>query len=273
VVNCIFLGETDLGRLAGAAKVVPMERETLVRHLDALLDAARCRDYGPNGLQVEGRSSINRLATAATASLAACRAAAEARVDALLVHHGLFWGKEVRITGMLRQRIGVLVEADISLIAYHLPLDAHAEVGNNAVLLELIGAGRTAPFAEHHGIDIGWIGELAEPVTAADFTARLERIFAHAVVHCPGDGRMIRRIGVVSGGGQGHLLDAAAAGCDALVTGEATEHNWHEAAETGCHLFACGHHATENIAVHRLGASLAREYGLEHVQLDLANPL
>jgi dinuclear metal center YbgI/SA1388 family protein len=245
----------------------------LVRHIDALLDPGTMRDYGPNGLQVEGRPEVRRLATACSASLAACRAAAERGCDALLVHHGVLWGERQRITGVLRGRLEVLLAAHCSLIAYHLPLDAHGELGNNAVLLELLGARRAAAFAEHHGTRIGWIGELEAPEPAAAFRARLERVFARPVLHCPGDGRAVRRIGAVSGGGGSHLQDAARAGCDCLVTGELGEPQWHEAAETGCHAFACGHHATEAVAVRRLGDRLARESGLEHLALEEGAPL
>lgn len=250
-----------------------LSRDTLVHHLDELLDPRHIRDYGPNGLQVEGRSEIKRIATASTASLAACHAAADIQADALLVHHGILWGKDLRITGIIRQRIAVLLQAGINLIAYHLPFDAHADVGNNAVIMRLLGAQTVAPFAEHHGMMIGWSGDLPQPLSAADFSTRLAAVFSHDVVHCPGSTPLIRRIGIVSGGGQSHLLDAAAAGCDALVTGEASEQSWHEAAESGCHLFACGHHATEDIAIHLLGERLAQQFQVEHRRLNVMNPI
>jgi dinuclear metal center YbgI/SA1388 family protein len=252
---------------------MPVARVDLIRHLDALLDPRLCRDYGPNGLQVEGRTQVRHLATATTASLATCRAAVDAGADALLVHHGLFWGKEQRITGILRERLAVLLAGGMNLIAYHLPLDAHPEVGNNAVLAGLLGATPAARFAHHHGLDIGLIADLPEAVPAADLAERLTRALAHGVVHCPGADRPIRRIGIVTGGGQHHLLDAAAAGCDAFITGETGEQSWHEAAETGCHLFACGHHATECIAVHRLGERLAAQFHCQWTRIDLPNPL
>jgi len=248
-------------------------RTTLTADLDRLLDAARFRDYGPNGLQVEGRLEIRRLATAATASLAACRAAAHAGADALLVHHGLLWGRCEPIAGPLRARLGVLLGADISLLAYHLPLDAHPDVGNNAVALARLGATAEGDFAEHRGTLIGRLGILPEPEDPVAFIHRLAAVFQHPVLHCPGASPVIRRIAVVTGGGQGHLLEAAAAGCDALITGEASEQSWHEAAETGCHLFACGHHATEDVAVHALGAQVAERHGLIHLPIHLPNPV
>jgi dinuclear metal center YbgI/SA1388 family protein len=248
-------------------------RAALTADLDRLLESPRFRDYGPNGLQVEGRAEVRRLATAATASLAACRAAAAAGADALLVHHGLLWGRCEPITGPLRARLAVLLQADMSLLAYHLPLDAHAEHGNNAVALARLGAVPGGAFAEHKGMLIGRLGNLPVAEDPTAFSARLQTAFAHPVLHCPGASPRIQRIGVVTGGGQGHLLEAAAAGCDALVAGEASEQSWHEAAESGCHLFACGHHATEDLAVHALGALLAERHGLAHVPLHLPNPV
>lgn len=248
-------------------------RTDLVAELDRRLEAGRFRDYGPNGLQVEGRSEIRCLATAATASLAACRAAAQAGADALLVHHGLLWGRCEPVTGPLRARLAVLLAADINLVAYHLPLDAHPEVGNNAVVLRRLGATDAGPFADHKGMPVGRRGLLPTPMTPAALADLLQGVFRHPVLTCPGDGRPLHHIGVVTGGGQGYLLEAHAAGCDALITGEASEQSWHEAAETGCALFACGHHATENQAIHDLGAALAERHGLVQVPLDLPNPV
>lgn len=250
-----------------------MRRDALERHLDQLLDCSRFKDYGPNGLQVEGRDEIGVLATATTASRAACQAAVDAGASALLVHHGLFWGGSPTIRGMLRTRLGLLLEADCSLFAYHLPLDAHTELGNNATALAAIGCSSDASFGEFRGVQIGRMGRLKEPETPDTFIARLGQAFGHGVVHCPGDQRPIRTVGVVTGAGQSHLLDAAAAGCDCLVTGEVSEQSWHEAAESGCHLFACGHHATEALAVHALGRRLAAEFGLHHVPINLNNPI
>ena len=263
----------DSARTGLTLGLMPISRQNLIRELDTLLASRRFRDYGPNGLQVEGRAEIACLATAATASLAACRAAVAGGADALLVHHGLLWGSCEPVTGMLRQRLGVLLGGDCSLVAYHLPLDAHPEWGNNAIALRLLGATIVGPFAEHKGSDIGLIGDLPCGLSPEACREVLMQAFAHPVLSCPGDGRPIRRIGVVTGGGQDHLIDAATAGCDALITGEASEQSWHEAAETGCALFACGHHATENHAVHALGVRFAEAHGLRHLRLDLANPV
>jgi dinuclear metal center YbgI/SA1388 family protein len=248
-------------------------RSDVVRHLDTLLDSPRVKDYGPNGLQVEGRSEIRVLATACTASQRVINEAVAVGADALLVHHGLLWGREQPITGLLQRRLKALLAAECSLLAYHLPLDAHGEVGNNAVLLRRLGLTVVQPFARHHGLDIGWIGELATPLSPEDFAALVQRTVNHGVLHCPGTSALIRRVGVVTGGGQSHLADAAAAGCDAFITGEGSEQTWHEAAELGCHAFIAGHHATEDLAVHELGAQLATLFALDHRPIKLGNPV
>ncbi|MBA3684984.1 MAG: Nif3-like dinuclear metal center hexameric protein [Planctomycetes bacterium] len=237
---------------------------------DLLLDPQRFRDYCPNGVQVEAAPTIRRLASAATASLTSCQAAVDAGADGLIVHHGILWGGDVRIVGMLAGRVRTLLAGGCSLLAYHLPLDAHPVHGNSAVALSLIGASNLGSFGER---ELGRWGELPEGCSADALAALLERGFAHGVIHCPAAGRAIRRIGVVTGAGQGYLAAAAQAGCDALITGETAEQSWHEARELGCHLFACGHHATERHAVHRLAAMASRELGIEHVVLAEDNPL
>ncbi|MFW5845571.1 MAG: Nif3-like dinuclear metal center hexameric protein [Planctomycetota bacterium] len=253
---------------------MPITRDDLLDHCDHVLDAPGCRDYCHNGLQVEGAAAIETIATATTASQAMIDAAVTAGAQALLVHHGLIWGSGARrIHGMLHHRLKSLLQADCSLFAYHLPLDAHAEIGNNIVGLQALTAEPVGSFAEHAGIPIGWIGDLAAAEEAGAFAARCRSAFSHPVLHCPGHDGPIRRIGIVTGGGQSHLLDAAAAGCDAFVTGEASEQTWHEAAESGCHAFICGHHATECLAIHAWGSELARRFDLRHVRLDEANPI
>lgn len=248
-----------------------MRRSDLISHLDRLLEPGRFRDYAPNGLQVEGAAEITALATAATASHAACRAAAEAGAQALLVHHGLFWGGgETRVVGPLAQRLRTLLDADLNLVAYHLPLDAHPLVGNNATALSLLGCSSEGVFGDK---DLGRWGRLAEPLAPAAFAERCTTAFAHPVRHCPGGPAVIRTVGVVTGAGQSFLAAAKQAGCDAFISGEASEQTWHEAAEHGIHGFACGHHATENIAVHRLGAQLATQFGLRHIAISGDNPL
>lgn len=235
----------------------------LIADLDALLEPSRYKDYGPNGLQVEGGTTITRVITAATASLAAISFAAAQKADAILVHHGILWGsRDLRLTGMIAQRVRTLMQANISLIAYHLPLDAQPQVGNNAVALRMLGIDQHQAFGEQN---LGRCGDLPNPCTAAELAARCQTAFTHPVLHCPGGPARISRVGVVTGGGQAWLTAAAAAGCDAFITGETSEQTWHEAAELGIHCFACGHHATEDHAIHELGARMAKKHGISHV--------
>lgn len=252
---------------------MPISRDDLERYLDDLLEPDAFSDYGPNGLQIEGGDHVATLATAATASLHSCRAAAEADADALLVHHGVLWGGGMRITGLLRPRVATLLAAECSLFAYHLPLDAHLAYGNNAVAIQLLGAVPGPPFALHRGREIGLSASFAEPVDPGELAERCRAAFGHPVLHCPGRRTAIGRFGVVTGGGQRFLAEAAHHGLDALITGEASEQTWHEAAELDCHCFACGHHATECHAVHRLGAALAERFGLAHVRIAEENPV
>ncbi len=248
-----------------------MHTAELIRDLDALLEPGKYKDYGPNGVQVEGNNSIQRVVTSATASLAAITFAAAQQADALLVHHGILWGaRDLRLTGMIAQRVRALMQANINLIAYHLPLDAQPQVGNNAVGLRLLGVDQHQAFGEQN---LGRAGDLPAALTVDEFTARCQTAFTHPVLHCPGGPASIRRIGIVTGGGQAWLTSAAAAGCDAFITGETSEQTWHEAAELGIHCFACGHHATEDHAIHELGSLMAKKHGLIHVSFRPSVPV
>lgn len=241
--------------------------------LNELLDAGSFKDYACNGLQVSGSDTLSCIATSATASLRICQEATAAGADALLVHHGIIWGRVDRITGMLKPRLATLLAAECNLLAYHLPLDAHAQWGNNARALEMLGASNEGSFGNYQGQDIGRWGQLPAGMDAETLRAHCQQAFQHPVVHCPGQSASIQRIGIVTGGGQSCLLDAAAHGLDALITGEVSEQSWHEAAESGCHCFACGHYATESHAVHALGAHVAKRFDLKHLRLDQDNPI
>ncbi len=246
------------------------DRGKIEAHLDRLLEAPRFKDYGPNGLQVEGKPEVRKIVTGVTASLALIEAGIEAQADALLVHHGLFWrGHDGRIGGWLRRRLGLLMAHDINLYAYHLPLDAHPELGNNAGFGRLIGLQADARFGDQ---DIGFIGS-AEPALPLDALAR--RVAAgtgRAPLVVPGNGRTLRRIAWCTGGAQGWFEAAIAAGADAYLTGEISEPQAHLARETGVAYLACGHHASEREGVGAVGAHLAREFGLQHEFIDIANP-
>ncbi len=239
-------------------------------HLAALLTVDRFKDYGPNGLQVEGRPEVLRLVSGVTASLALIEAAVADGADALLVHHGLFWrGQDGRITGWLRQRLALLLAHGINLYAYHLPLDAHAELGNNAQLGLRLGLLADGRFGEQ---DLGFIGAAAGLVDAQALAARVGMALGRAPLLLPGDGRALRRLAWCTGGAQGYFEAAIAAGADAFITGEVSEPQAHIARETGVAFLACGHHATERYGAPAVGEHLAAHFGLHHQFIEIDNP-
>jgi len=245
-------------------------RQAMVQHLHLLLGVDRFKDYGPNGLQVEGRGEIRHLVSGVTASLALIDAAIAAKADAILVHHGLFWrGQDGRVTGWMKQRLARLLAADINLLAYHLPLDAHAELGNNAQLGRVLGWRADGRFGEQ---ELGFIGEGSAPCSLDELGARLNMALGRTPVLAPGDGRPLRRLAWCTGGAQGYFEAAIAAGADVFVSGEISEPQAHLAAETGVAFVAAGHHATERYGVQALGQHLAREFGLSQQFIDLPNP-
>ncbi len=245
-------------------------RRDIEAFLDEWLEVRRFKDYGPNGLQVEGRPEIRRIASGVTASLAFIQAAMEAGADTLLVHHGLFWrGQDGRLTGWLRERVARVLRHDLNLFAYHLPLDAHPEVGNNAQLGLHLGLSVTARAGDQ---DLVFLGEAEAPMALDSLAGRLQRALARQPLVLEGDGRALRRIAWCTGGAQGFFEAAIAAGADAFVTGEVSEPQAHLARETGVAFLACGHHATERFGVAALGQALAARFGLEHVFIDVPNP-
>ncbi|MCH8179796.1 MAG: Nif3-like dinuclear metal center hexameric protein [Proteobacteria bacterium] len=249
---------------------VVVERGTLVNHIQALLEVDRFKDYGPNGLQVEGRAEVRKVVTGVTASLALIEAAIAEGADALIVHHGLFWrGQDGRVTGWMRQRLGQLLAHDINLLAYHLPLDAHASLGNNAQWGQRLGLVAEGRFGDQ---DIGFIGAVPEALSLQALAERTQQAMGRAPVVVPGDGRPLRRVAWCSGGAQGHFEQAIAAGADAFLTGEISEPQAHCARETGVAFLACGHHASERYGVQALGDHLATRLGLQHTFIDVPNP-
>jgi dinuclear metal center YbgI/SA1388 family protein len=242
----------------------------LQSHLADLLAVDRYNDYGPNGLQVEGRSEVRRLVSGVTASLALIEAAAEWGADAIVVHHGLFWrGQDGRVTGWMRRRLAALLAADINLLAYHLPLDAHPELGNNAQWGARLGLAADARFGEQ---SLGFIGPAGAPGDAQALGRRIADALGRAPLVVPGDGRNLARVAWCTGGAQGYFEAAIAAGADAFVTGEISEPQAHLARETGVAFLACGHHATERYGAPALGEHLARRFGLEHRFIEIDNP-
>ena len=237
----------------------------------SLLQTGSYKDYCPNGLQVEGRAEVLRIATGVTASQQVLDAAITWGADAILVHHGYFWRSEdAAITGIKKRRIAELLRNDVSLLTYHLPLDAHPELGNNARLGKLLGLTEQGRFGEQN---IACIGELEPPQTLAQFAAwiggRLQR-----VPQVIGDNaRNIRKVAWCSGGGQGYFEEAIAQGADVFITGEISEQSFHIANESGVAFIAAGHHATERHGIKALGEHLAERFGLEHKFFDQDNPV
>jgi dinuclear metal center YbgI/SA1388 family protein len=247
-----------------------ISRNELLRGLDGLLQPERFKDYGPNGLQVEGKDSIQRIVSGVTASRALIEAAIAARADALFVHHGLFWrGQDGRIVGWMKERLRLLLAHDISLFAYHLPLDAHPELGNNAQLGRVLGWQADQRFGEQ---ELGCVAPAAF-ADAQALAAHVERVLGRAATLVPGDSaRAIRRVAWCTGGAQGFFEAAIAAGADAFITGEISEPQAHLARETGVAFIAAGHHATERYGAPAVAAHMAAQYGLEHQFIDIANP-
>jgi dinuclear metal center YbgI/SA1388 family protein len=240
----------------------------LIGHLDALLNPSAYADYGPNGLQVPGKDRIGTVVTAVSASAALFEHAAEQDADLVLVHHGLFWGAMGPVDAQLKRRLKLLFDHDIALAAYHLPLDAHPEVGNNALLARAIGATDPEPFAA-----IGVRARL-DAITPDELHARVrEATGGREPLSFLAGPAAVRTIGIVSGGAAKHLDDAIAAGLDAFVTGEPREPVMNDAREAGIHFLAAGHYATETFGVRALGDRLAAEFGIKHLFADLPNPI
>lgn len=248
------------------------DRQTLLSALDAMLQPHQFKDYCPNGLQVEGAQEVRTIVSGVTASLALIEAAVAHQADTILVHHGLFWrGHDGRVTGWLRQRLALLLAHNINLIAYHLPLDAHPTLGNNAQLGARLGLQEVGRFGEQQ---LGWIGEPSEQTfsSAKNLAERVEAVLGRSVLLIPGKTGAVRRIGWCSGGAQSYFEAAIASGVDAFITGEISEPQVHLARECGVAYLACGHHATERYGVLALAGKIAAEWGLHHVFVDIDNP-
>jgi dinuclear metal center YbgI/SA1388 family protein len=248
-------------------------RQDLLQAFDTLLQPARFKDYGPNGLQVEGKPEVGKIVSGVTASRALIEAAIAARADAIFVHHGLFWrGQDGRVTGWMKQRLALLLAHDINLYAYHLPLDAHPELGNNAQLGVQLGLAATRRFGEQ---DLGFIGERAEGggfANAPALAAHVEKVLNRPVAKVVPGHSAIKNIAWCTGGAQGYFEAAIAAGADAFITGEISEPQAHYAREMGVAFIACGHHASERYGAPAVAAHVAAQLGLAHEFIDIDNP-
>lgn len=244
----------------------------LVEEADRYLNAAAIADYCPNGLQVQGRAEVRRIVSGVTASQALLDAALEAQADLVLVHHGYFWKNEdPRVIGIKQRRLKTLLINDISLLAYHLPLDVHPEVGNNVQLARRLGLIVEGPLEPGNPRSVGLVGSLPQALSAAEFAQRIEVALGRSPLVVEGS-RPIRRVAWCTGGAQGYIEQAVAAGVDAYVTGEVSEPTVHIARENDLSFFAAGHHATERYGVQALGDYLAQRFDIEHIFVDVPNP-
>ena len=245
-------------------------RDELNTYLTALLETARFQDYGPNGLQVEGKAQVHKVVSGVTASLALIDAAIAAQADAVVVHHGLFWkGHDGSLTGWLKHRVERLLQHQINLFAFHLPLDAHPLYGNNAQFGNRLGVTADAYFGNQN---LGCVGSLPEPLSLPALGVVLQSQLQRPPILVAGDGRLLRRLAWCTGGAQGYFEGAIANGADVFVTGEISEPQAHLAAETGVAFIACGHHASERYGAPALGQHLANRFGLSHQFIEIANP-
>lgn len=250
--------------------------DTLVDDLDGLLDASSFVDYGPNGLQVPGKGTVDTVVTGVSAGHELFERALALDADLVLVHHGLFWnGAPLALDRPAARRLKLLLDHDVSLVAYHLPLDAHPEVGNNALLARGIGCASWEGFGAHKGRTIGVAGTFAgDGIPRDELVGRLQRVCHDREPLVFGAGpELVRRVGIVSGAGSDHLHEAVAAGFDAFVTGEPAERAMLAAQESGITFVAAGHYATETHGVRALGDRLAQRHGVTHHFVDVWNPI
>ena len=249
-------------------------RDELIAFLDDLLDSPGRADYGPNGLQVPGAQEVELVVTGVSAHRELFEHAAEAGAQLVLCHHGIFWGEEAGpVTEQLKARLKLLFDSDMSLAAYHLPLDSHPEIGNNALICEGLGLERGQAFAEAKGAPIGWIGTADDPLTLAELVERSTGLFGAEPLVFDAGPAAIRRVGIVSGGGSAFVEDAVALGLDAFITGEPTEHVMADAREGGVHFLAAGHYASETFGIRRLGELLAEKFGVTQKFVEVPNPI
>ncbi|MBF0417231.1 MAG: Nif3-like dinuclear metal center hexameric protein [Magnetococcales bacterium] len=244
------------------------------RFLADTLQVAAIADYTPNGVQVRGREEVHRVIGGVSACLDLFRAADEQAADLILVHHGMFWNKDSRVVqGNLKERLVFLLERDLTLMAYHLPLDRHAEYGNNAMILKKLNLMPIAPFGFYQGSHLSSLGESDREESITDFVSRVCEIFGGEPLVLPFGPERIRRVAVCSGAAPELVREAKDLGADLFLTGEPSEPIYHFAREEGIHVIAAGHHRTEKFGVQEIGMLLARRFGLEFQFIDIPNPI
>lgn len=249
-------------------------QKELSLYLHGFLECGRYTDYAPNGLQVEGKNKIKRICTAVTASDAIITKAVAWQADALIVHHGYFWrGENPIITGIKRQRISKLLNNNVNLFAYHLPLDCHPELGNNACLGKLLPVESVLMHRANNTENLLWTGKLTNEMNGIELEVFLEKKFSRKPLHIEAQDRAINLIGWCSGAAHDFIEEAHQLGVDAYLSGEVSERTYYQAKELGIHYYACGHHATERFGIKALGEYLSSYFNLEHLFLDSNNPV
>jgi dinuclear metal center YbgI/SA1388 family protein len=246
----------------------------IVQLLQTTLKPQQFNDYCPNGLQVEGKPNINRLITGVTACQALIDKAIDLQADAILVHHGFFWKNENPcIVGIKKNRLQALLKHDISLLAYHLPLDAHPELGNNAQFAQKLGLNMAQALYPDNPKQVGNIAILAQAISIDELKKRCFTVLGQEPIHIAGSNKPLSRIAFCTGAAQSFIEQAALMGCDAYISGEISESTVHSARETGTHYLAAGHHATERYGVQAVGEFLAATLGIEHIFVEVENPV
>ena len=250
-----------------------MKRNKLTKYLNELLECDRYKDYGPNGLQIEGTSEINKVGFAVSATRESVELAVAENVDALICHHGLFWkfhGSKT-ITGTFGKRVIPLIKNDINLYGFHLPLDAHPILGNAAQLATSLGATVVGPYGSFEGEPTGVEAKFDPPLNPAELKSKAEAHLNKTIIHAPAESEKIERMGIITGGANNDWPEAARRGMQAYMTGEISEYNWHDSIESNVHFFAGGHHATERGGVLAIKSLLEKEFNLECVFFDSLN--
>ena len=246
----------------------------IIRWCDQTLKAQEFKDYAPNGLQIEGKAEVKKILCAVTASQTAIDAAIAYGADMLLVHHGYFWkGEAYPITGMRGKRIKSLIQNDISLVGYHLPLDSHPTLGNNAAISDLLGLENIEALDPSERHPIGNIGYLKTAMSPEAFKSFVSEQLAFDAIHLTAERKEIRKIGYCTGGAQDFIKKAFDQNCDAYISGEVSERTFYEAQELNVHYYACGHHATERYGVQRLAQAISEQFGIETQYFELNNPI
>lgn len=250
------------------------KRADIIQWCDSTLKTNEFKDYAPNGLQIEGKSEVKKILCAVTASQDAIDAAIAQQADLLLVHHGYFWkGESYPITGMRGKRIKSLIQHDISLVAYHLPLDSHPVLGNNAAIAELLELESLEALDPTERHPIGNIGYLKSALTPEGFKDYLTERLGFDTIHLNADQPLIQKVGFCTGAAQDFIGKAEAQNCDAFISGEVSERTFYEAKELNVHYYACGHHATERYGVQRLAQAISEEFDIEFSYFELNNPI